>query len=303
MTLDEATPGKLEQGSGRIKFFLGNSCIVDDPEEAAELLIQREFPDAGEPDAEPLFIPDFFTSTKPRCLDLDFEKEHGRLSKGEISHVAGEAAERALYDSLKKFFSSSGDGRDQKGIMVLYSWQNEWKRNLETDFLIVSPIHKVIAVIEVKLREAQAKVQDAKAEIAGSGKVNQRKRAKKKQSCAEKIDERKVGITVALIPNKCDHDTSVCPCFTKVLTGCAFMCHPLACSCNTYFSFCQLRHSLKKGSPLDLAGQLYVSLPMTKQHLKELTSVTTARNSLLKLVMTLESCGPQSSEHVQGKPD
>ena len=78
---DKPTDGKLDQDL-KTKFHVGNGCTSDDPEEAAEKLGERGFPNAGNENAEPLFIPDFFTLTKSICLTP-------RLAKGTWKTEAG----------------------------------------------------------------------------------------------------------------------------------------------------------------------------------------------------------------------
>ncbi len=164
-TFDKETKGRLKQASDKPSYNLGNGKKSHKPEEAAKFLVEREFPDAGKLDAEPLFIPDFFRFRQPQRLNPDHEREYGRMDSGGVGDMRGDSSERKLYDFLHEFYfpsrkeseKGSKEEKDEKGIMVLHSWINRWTESFETDFVIVSPTHNVVVIIEVKHGEAKAK--------------------------------------------------------------------------------------------------------------------------------------------------
>ena len=165
----------------RLTFNLANNVKATDPEDAAEKLMIREYPDIQNPKSATI-IPEFFIPSDPVLIDkpdVDHEIELQRIHKDEKAKgkgkkgkgaetsvhkdlanlhgkTSGDPAERKVFSQLQRILKA--DGQDLSDAILLHALHvGNFVKQLdineaETDFVLLLPRRKLIVFIEVKNR-------------------------------------------------------------------------------------------------------------------------------------------------------
>jgi hypothetical protein len=92
--------------SENLVFLMGSGLRLDDPEAAAEMLLEREYPEvAGKTLEGAVFGPDFFVPRRPEYLEPPTNKqEREKFKEAELDRLAAEEFERRFFHILKEHF-------------------------------------------------------------------------------------------------------------------------------------------------------------------------------------------------------
>ena len=162
-----------------VKYHMGNGRLpITDPEEAAKLLIKREYPRLYEVDQKwPTFIPPIFVGKDPELVEnLDQTKRSqivDEMQKGCDNEIiqnvhrklydvrrgtwgsSRDPAEKIVFDTLEEIFKN--DGEESADIIVLHGLdvlhrdaKRGESRYSEHDFIICSSNRMLFSPLEVK---------------------------------------------------------------------------------------------------------------------------------------------------------
>ena len=138
-----------------IKFLMGQGISVDTPEEAADLLLKREYPDIYNDllGFGTITIPEGYVPSISKIIDKDLidklDEETRKMYKDMIRKFPGDFAERIVYDGLKKYYKGKKSNVVLvQGIEIINILDPKFLR--EADFIIVDLDKKCIINLEVK---------------------------------------------------------------------------------------------------------------------------------------------------------
>ena len=140
----------------KIKYFMGQGISVDTPEEAADFLLKREYPEiynALDGGFGTIAIPEGFIPTITKVIDPDvidnMDAETREMYKDMIRKFPGDFAERIVYDGLKKYYK-----RKKSNVVLVQGIEIidivDPKHLREADFVIIDLDKKCIINLEVK---------------------------------------------------------------------------------------------------------------------------------------------------------
>ena len=136
------------------KYLLGNGNNTSDPSKAADLFLEREYPEVKNCNEEPhapIFVPDtFFHTSVGKQYAVTPEgrgKEQAPYLEKDDSSFEGSRVEETLYNKIKLCFGK------HKNVAIFSGWNDQQildKDQREFDFLILSASSRRIIQIEVK---------------------------------------------------------------------------------------------------------------------------------------------------------
>ena len=141
----------------KIKYLMGQGISVDTPEEAADLLLKREYPELTNDllNFGTITVPEGFIPTITKVVDqdiidkLEFECEKTEKKyKDMIKKFPGDFAERIAFEAIKKFYKERKNTVIVQGLEIINLSKPGQHR--ESDFIIVNVDKKYILNLEVK---------------------------------------------------------------------------------------------------------------------------------------------------------
>lgn len=171
---------KKNETSTKIKYFLGQGISVDTPEQAANLLLKREYPEIYNMSGfGTISVPEGFIPSITKLIDqdiiekLEFEcKETEKKYQDMSRKFPGDFAERIAFDAIKKYYKEKKNTVLVQGLEII-NLSNPCQHR-ESDFIVINMDKKFIWNLEVK-------------NFLGSWDRNQAKHANKKANKKQKV--------------------------------------------------------------------------------------------------------------------
>ena len=138
---------------------MGQGISVNTPEEAANLLLKREYPELVKNSADfgSITVPEGFIPTITKIIDqdvidkLEFDEKSKDIEKKykDMSRkYPGDFAERIAFDAIKKFYKERKNTVMVQGVEIINLSNPSQHR--ECDFIVVNLDKKFILNLEVK---------------------------------------------------------------------------------------------------------------------------------------------------------
>ena len=138
-----------------IKYFLGQGTSADTPEQAATLLLKREYPDIFHDLSGfgTIAIPEGFIPSISKIIDQDvidkLDEETRKRYQDMIKKFPGDFAERIAYHAIKDYYKRKGSDTVLVQGLEIINLSNP-SQHRESDFIIVNVEKRYILNIEVK---------------------------------------------------------------------------------------------------------------------------------------------------------
>ena len=146
----------------KIKYVLGQGLSADTPEEAADLLLKREYPELVNnlADFGTIIVPEGFIPSITKIIDQDIidklefdqfdekSKETEKKYKAMMRKYPGDFAERIAFDAIKKFYKERKNTVIVQGLEII-NLSNPGQHR-ESDFIVINVEKKFVLNLEVK---------------------------------------------------------------------------------------------------------------------------------------------------------
>jgi len=148
---------KLEKNLKEITFIMSNGESTKTISEAAQLFMEREFPDLlNDGFCGVKFVPEIFFSKLPYMIEMDENKwtpDQTEQLKNQSGFIKGDTSEYCLFNKIQETFCSKTNETkdDDDALLVIHGFKStDADEEGETDFVIVSKQRKHIYIIESK---------------------------------------------------------------------------------------------------------------------------------------------------------